>query len=63
MVLHRRSGDCYAARIVEVDEDELDEVGAQIRRAFESRERLAQLRARDDLLDARLEVAMPLLPR
>lgn len=59
IVLHKREADVHDVRIDEVEEDELDDAGDQVLRAFENRARLAEL-GRDDLLAARLEPAMPL---
>jgi hypothetical protein len=44
----------------EIDEDALDGAGDQVQRAFAARARLAELNGEDELLDARLSVAMPL---
>ena len=61
VLLHRRAGDEFTARVDEVDEEDLDEAGEQIQRAFAARERLGRLRRPADLLDERLAVAAPLL--
>jgi methylase of polypeptide subunit release factors len=60
VLLHRRPGGRYTARVDEVEEDDLDNAGDQIRRAFASRARLATLGGRDDLLDTRLSIASAL---
>jgi methylase of polypeptide subunit release factors len=60
VLLHRRRGRRLGARVDEVDEDELDEAGEQIQRAFSARARLAGLSRRDELLDARIAAAAPL---
>jgi methylase of polypeptide subunit release factors len=60
VVLHRRAGGLHTTRIDEIDEEALGDAGAQIQRAFAARARLAQLRRREDLLDVRLGLAMPL---
>ena len=54
VLLHRRSGPPPTARVDPVDEDDLDDAGEQIRRAFEARARLSELADPDELLDARL---------
>jgi len=61
VLLHRRAGDEFTARVDEVDEEDLEEAGEQIQRAFAARERLGRLRRPADLLDERLAVAAPLL--
>lgn len=53
VLLHRRGGRT-SVRTDDVDDDALDAADAQIRRAFASRARLAELRRASDLLDARL---------
>jgi hypothetical protein len=60
VVLHRRPGRRHSARVDELDEDDLEEAGDQVRRAFAARARLAELASREDLLDARLAVASSL---
>jgi methylase of polypeptide subunit release factors len=60
VVLHRRPGRKPTARVDEVDEDDLEDAGGQVRRAFTARARLAKLGKRADLLDARPAVAADL---
>jgi SAM-dependent methyltransferase len=60
VVLHRRSGRGHAARVDEIDDELLEVAGGQIQRAFAARAWLAELRNPDELLDARLSVAMKL---
>jgi methylase of polypeptide subunit release factors len=61
VVLHRRPGRNFSARVDEVDEDDLEDASDQIQRAFASRVRLAELRRRSDLLGFRLKIAAPVL--
>jgi methylase of polypeptide subunit release factors len=58
VILHKRkqSGE-HSARVDELDEEDLDDAGDQILRAFEARTRLAKLGADKDLLAARIGVA------
>jgi methylase of polypeptide subunit release factors len=60
ILLHRRAGGGYTARVDEIDDDVLEAAGAQVERAFETRARLAQLQRSAELLDARVALAMPL---
>ena len=60
VVLHKRPDGGHAARVDELDEDELDDAGDQILRAFESRARLAELGSDNELLEARVGVASSL---
>jgi methylase of polypeptide subunit release factors len=60
VILHRRVGASHTTRIDEIDEEVLSGAGEQVQRAFAARARLAELGRMDDLLDARLSVAMPL---
>jgi methylase of polypeptide subunit release factors len=60
VILHRQAGKEPTVRIDPIDEDDLDDAGEQIRRAFESRAELAAFNGKDELLDARLAIAMPL---
>jgi SAM-dependent methyltransferase len=60
VVLHRRTGRTHTTRVDEVEEEDLEDAGDQIQRAFESRVRLSQLRNRAELLEARLSVAGPM---
>lgn len=56
VVLHRGTGRRHPTRVDSIDEEELDDAGEQILRAFAARERLSQL-GRNDLLDARISLA------
>src|SRR6266540_5301132 len=60
VLLHRRSGRRQASRVDPVDEDDLDEAGGQILRAFEARSRLSELSKEEDLLETRLSPAVAL---
>ena len=60
VVLHKRPDGSHTARVDELDEDELDDAGDQILRAFESRARLAELGSDNELLEARVGVASSL---
>lgn len=60
VILHRQVGREPTLRIDPIDDDDLDDAGEQILRAFESRTRLAELNGKDELLDTRLAIAMPL---
>jgi methylase of polypeptide subunit release factors len=59
VILKRRSGGEPTVRVDSVDEDDVEESGEQIERAFENRARLEEL-GRNDLLEISLSVAMPL---
>jgi methylase of polypeptide subunit release factors len=59
VLLHRREGRQFTVRVDEVEEDDLEEAGAQIERAFAARARLAELKRRAELLDAKLSLAAP----
>jgi hypothetical protein len=59
VLLHRREGRQFTVRVDEVEEDDLEEAGAQIERAFAARARLAELKRRAALLDAKLSLAAP----
>ena len=61
VLLHRRSNGRRAIRLDPVDEEDLDEAGDQIQRAFESWIPLSELARPGHLLGARVSVAMPLL--
>jgi hypothetical protein len=61
IVLHKRRARRNTVRVDSVDEDELDEAGDQIRRAFAARVRLSELRRAGELLDEKLTLAAPLL--
>jgi methylase of polypeptide subunit release factors len=58
ILLHRRRGRRHTARVDGIDDEALETAGDQVRRAFESRARLAALARSDDLLDARPALAM-----
>jgi methylase of polypeptide subunit release factors len=60
IILHRRPGAPSTARVDELDEDDLEDAGDQVRRAFAARARLAELPRQADLLTERLSVASPL---
>ena len=60
VILHKRSGGASITRVDELDEDDLDDSGDQILRAFEARARLATLGGDKGLLEARLGVASSL---
>jgi methylase of polypeptide subunit release factors len=58
VILHKRKqGGGHSARVDELDEEDLDDAGDQILRAFEARTRLAELGGDKDLLAARIGVA------
>jgi methylase of polypeptide subunit release factors len=59
VILKRRSGGEPTVRVDSVDEDDVEESGEQIERAFENRARLEEL-GRNELLELSLSVAMPL---
>ena len=59
ILLHRRDGHPHSARVDQVEDDDLEDAGDQILRAFESRAALAEMESDDDLLDARVSVAGP----
>ena len=60
VILHRQSEKEATLRIDPIDDDDLDDAGEQIQRAFAARTQLAGLNGNDKLLDARLAIAMPL---
>ncbi|CAN5174961.1 methyltransferase [soil metagenome] len=60
VILHRQVGKGPTLRIDPVDDDDLDDAGDQIRRAFESRAQLAAFNGKDELLETRLAIAMPI---
>jgi methylase of polypeptide subunit release factors len=60
VVLHKRPDGGHAARVDELDEEELDDAGDQILRAFESRAKLAVLGGDSELQEARVGVASSL---
>jgi SAM-dependent methyltransferase len=58
VVLHKKGrGGEHTARVDPLDEEDLDDAGDQILRAFEARARLAELRGDKELLEARIGVA------
>ena len=59
ILLHRREGAARTARVDQVEEDDLEDAGDQILRAFESRAVLAEMETDDELLDANVAVAGP----
>ncbi|MHB8468644.1 MAG: methyltransferase [Gaiellaceae bacterium] len=66
ILLHRRPDGRHSARVDDIDDDELDHAGAQIERAFEARELLAEigdLGAARVSLDATLILERELEPR
>jgi hypothetical protein len=60
VVLHKRPDGKHTARVDELDEEDLDDAGDQILRAFESRAKLAELGSDKELLEARIGVASSL---
>jgi methylase of polypeptide subunit release factors len=58
ILLHRRPGRRYGARVDGIDDEALEAAGEQVRRAFEARASLAELRSSEELLDARPALAM-----
>jgi methylase of polypeptide subunit release factors len=60
VLLHRARGERYSIRIDPIDEEDLDEAGDQVQRAFAGRSRLLELATWGPLLESRIEVAMPL---
>jgi methylase of polypeptide subunit release factors len=59
VVLHRHGDGAPTTRIDSVDEEELDDAGDQIERAFASRSRLADLPSRKALFDEHVALAAP----
>jgi methylase of polypeptide subunit release factors len=59
VILKRRVGGRPTVRVDSIDEDDVEEAGEQIERAFETRARLGEL-GRNDLLETSLSVAMSL---
>jgi methylase of polypeptide subunit release factors len=57
ILLHRRPGLVGEPRVDSLDEDELEEAGDQVRRAFAARARLAELASDDELLESPLSLA------
>jgi methylase of polypeptide subunit release factors len=60
VVLHKRPDGKHTARVDELDEEDLDDAGDQILRAFESRAKLPELGGNKGLLEARVGVASSL---
>ena len=60
ILLHKRVDAEHSTRIDQVDEDDLEDAGDQILRAFESRAILGEYESEDLLLDANIAVAGPL---
>ena len=60
VLLHRQRDGRQLIRLDPVEEEELDEAGDQIRRAFEGWEELRDLEGSGRILDRRVSVAMPL---
>jgi methylase of polypeptide subunit release factors len=60
VVLHKRPDGGHSARVDELDEDDLDDAGEQILRAFDSRAKLDGLGGDKELLQARIGVASSL---
>jgi methylase of polypeptide subunit release factors len=60
VVLHKRPDGKHTARVDELDEEDLDDAGDQILRAFESRAKLVELGSDKGLLEARIGVASSL---
>jgi hypothetical protein len=60
VILHKRPGGGHSARVDELDEEDLDDAGEQILRAFEGRSRLDELPNDDALLEERIGVASSL---
>jgi SAM-dependent methyltransferase len=60
VVLRRRHGTTHTVRVDPVDDDDLDDAGDQIVRAFETRARLEEIDGDDGLLDQHVSLAMAL---
>ncbi len=60
ILLHRSDGAEHTARVDQVEDDDLEDAGDQILRAFESRAVLAEMESDDELLDANVAVAGPI---
>ena len=56
VLLHRRDGSDHAVRVDAIDEDDLEEAGDQIERAFAAHAYLATIRADEALLDERFDL-------
>jgi methylase of polypeptide subunit release factors len=59
VVLHRREGPAHGARVDSIDEETLEPASEQVIRAFEARGWLAGLQRSEELLAARLAIAVP----
>jgi methylase of polypeptide subunit release factors len=59
ILLHRRGGASHTSRIDQVEEDDLEDAGDQILRAFDSRATLVEMESDDELLDTNISVAGP----
>lgn len=57
VLLHRRPGSGYTIRIDEIDDETLEDAGAQVERAFDARARLSGVNRSAALLDAPLLLA------
>ena len=60
ILLHRRAGPRHTVRVDAVEDDELEDAGPQVLRAFAARAKLAELKRTSDLLEARLALAAPM---
>ena len=60
VLLHRRDEGVHTTRVDSVDEDDLEDAGDQILRAFESRALLAEFDNDEELFDAKIAVAGPI---
>jgi methylase of polypeptide subunit release factors len=60
VILHKRPSGEHSARVDELDEEDLDDAGDQILRAFEARAKLAEVHGDRDLLETRVGVASSL---
>ncbi len=56
VLLHRREGVDHAVRVDPIEEDDLEDAGAQIERAFAAQTYLASIRSDEALLDGRFEL-------
>jgi methylase of polypeptide subunit release factors len=56
VLLHRRDGADHAIRVDPIEEDELEDAGAQIERAFAAQAYLATVRSDEALLEGRFEL-------
>lgn len=60
VLLHKRPGGDYTSRADSFDDEELEDAGEQIERAFAARAQLAELGSREELFDVNLSVVAPL---